>query len=230
MLRYFVFFLLICFYLQSSAQKSYSIKGFIKNEINPQMSISGPLKNGNYVYLEYLSGKVDSSIIKDNRFFFEGSIANPEPASLNHAHGGATILLSYESNFEVEFILNSPESGLYEYLSNVNSDSFFYNTWLKVGNRSHSLVKKRSELQNLNQQSINIESKNEIEVINKLLDNLYSSIIKNNQLINIEKAYILMSDPNFSNEKYKSFFDELSTTEKETKIGSLFKKKLENFS
>lgn len=230
MLRSLILLLLLNSFLNVHGQKTFTISGTIDNSIDSTLSVTGPLKNGGYIYLEYSNGVTDSALIEDNKFSFEDILENPEVASIGFSHGGLAVLLSYNSKYDVEFVLFSPENKLYEYRSNlVMTDSHFHNSWSEIGRRSSALEKERMELQTVSDDTRFNESEEEIQSINNSLRALYASIIKEDSLLTLEKAFLLMGDPDFSHEKYKEFYSQLSILEKEATIGKLFKKKLDSF-
>lgn len=205
MIRSFIFIVFSAIFLDVQGQNNFSISGKIDNRIDSTLSVTGPLKNGGYVYLEYFNGVSDSALIKNNSFYFEGKLLNSTPATLSHAHGGLSIMLSIDSKYDVEFTLSSPEKGLFEYISNITTDSYFHNSWFELSKRASILVNKRTELQTISQENIN-EAGDEIISINNSLNTLYSNFIKESSLLTLEKAFVLMGDPNFTYNKYNIFF------------------------
>jgi len=231
-IRFLVLILYCLCYLGVSSQNKYSIFGVIDNRIDTNQSKNGPLKNGNFIYLEIGEETIDSAVIDDDKFVFEGTLGISEVASISYAYGGLAVLLSASdtSRYDCRFTLTSQETNIYGYDSEVTTDSHFHNSWLEYGSRADALNKKRTELQTLTSEFSNDGLVAEVQVVNQSLDILYSMIMKDDSLLPVEKAYILMGDPNFSKDKYLSFYQQFSEDEKDASIGRWFKKKLESTS
>src|SRR5690606_7670829 len=122
------------------AQHTYKIEGTIDNTIDTAKNTDGPLKNGGYVFLELIGGRViDSARIEHNRFSFEGASEFVEIADIRHRYGGVTIYIADSSSYVCRFILSSPEEGLYQYESTLTTDSEFYNYKLSISRRQADL-------------------------------------------------------------------------------------------
>lgn len=205
-----LFFLLLgpCF---ATAQYHYVITGKIDNSILGDAH-SFSLKNGDTVTLQFINTTdVCKAVIKEGSFTFENRIDTPSIAMINIYGAGGLILLD-NSRYVCSFVQKKFSNNKVGYDVVITTESPFYNLWKSLSQRKAVLLGKQEELMTLVRGSgpgyeLN-RYEEELSVVRKALSDLYYTASVTHRG-SYEMTYLLPAAPDFSYDRYSSFYHEL---------------------
>ena len=222
-------FIFITIWQQSTyAQLNYQIKGSVDNSVFFHQDFS--IKDGDLITLEFINIKrIDSAIVLDGKFYFNGNVDIPSVATINYNNGGFLLLID-ESSYNVILKVVEVAADRYSYDNiNVETKSKFYNLWRTLNLQKGNLMTTKKEIQSLLKEDLIEAERNsylsELEEIDIKLSKLYKDAsIKYNS--SYEMTYLLPAAPDFSYTRYIDFYNQLPLDIKNSFYGKNFYNRL----
>lgn len=221
---YLFFIIAVTFAFNLKAQTvRYEIVGEIDNDIKP--NVQGGLTEGSFIFLEHTSAKrVDTAVVKNNKFIFVGECPFPDVATIFYKGGGNLIFLD-SSKYLIKYSLVNPFPNQYGYNVDIQTKSTYHNFGYTLYGKVDKL---KAALNNLDLHMLPGEIgtfNEEREAVISGIKKLFSELLNDNISV-AEKTYLLVTDPYFSYQKYIKFYTNLPEEIKRSGIGQRFYNKL----
>lgn len=209
--------------LPAKAQMSYTIDGYINNNID--LKDNNNIKDGDIITLSFINQKrSDTAIVKNNSFKFAGQVPIPSIAMLEYKSGGNLILIdSSEYTFTLTEVNIDKTQRTYE--GKIVTQSPFFNGWKDINQKKQALYQTKATLEEKIQNSQNQDSllyyKSERNNIITQVTALYKQLAINNPNSYLT-AYMLPASPDFTYDNYIDTYNSFSDSIKNSFYGKNF--------
>ncbi len=209
--------------LPAKAQMSYTINGYINNNID--FNDNNNIKDGDIITLSFINQKrSDTAIVKNNTFKFAGQVPIPSIATLEYKSGGNLILID-SSNYAftlTEIKINKTQR---TYEGKIVTESAFFNGWkdiIEAKQPLYSTIRALEEkIHNCQNQDSLLYYKSERENIITRVSTLYKQLALNKPNSYLA-AYMLPASPDFTYDNYISTYNSFSDSIKNSFYGKNF--------